>query len=70
MRANGDGWTNVGISAGNRRGHCTSAWPHQRTGGGSVREEGRAAPLRARAQTAAALRCFHFELKSVARAGR
>ncbi len=33
------------------------------TGGGSVREEGRAAPLSARAQTGAALRCFHSELK-------
>lgn len=32
------------------------------TGGGSVREEGRAAPLTARAQTRAALRCFHSEL--------
>lgn len=30
------------------------------TGGGSVREEGRAAPL---SQTGAALRCFHSELK-------
>lgn len=33
------------------------------TGGGSVREEGRAAPLSARAQTGAALRCFHSQLK-------
>lgn len=39
--------------------------------GGRVCEEGRAAPLRARAQIAAAARgCFHSVLKRVARAGR
>lgn len=55
----------MGVSVGG--GHWDSAW---RTGGGSVREEGRAAPLRARAQTAAALRCFEPQKKkkSAARA--
>jgi len=41
-----------------------SAWLHfTGGGGGSVREEGRAASLIARAQTGAALTCFHSELK-------